>query len=205
MSRFSGELLHRAEALVALYPDPRSATIPLCHLAQEQDGYVTSDAMVHIAELVGSSAAEVQGTASFYDMLHLEPVGRYLIGICTNIACLLCKGEELLEHAEETLGVAPGGTTSDGLITLEEVECIAHCDKAPAAQVNYRYFGPLDALGFDELVVKLRAGELDEIVPPHGTLVRTPRVAPAPIPLSEIDGMRERSDAELRARQEERP
>lgn len=187
MARFSDEMLSRAEELVALYPDPRSATIPLCHLAQEQDGYVTNEAMAHIAELVGSTAAEVQGTASFYDMLKLEPVGRYVIGVCTNIACMLRGAYELLEDAEEILDLPVGATTQDHLFTLEEVECIAHCDQAPAAQVNYRYFGPLDRQSFESLVSKLRNGELNEEVPPHGTLIRIRRQAPAVIPMEEID------------------
>lgn len=192
MARFSDEMLSRAQELVSLYPDPRSATIPLCHLAQEQDGYVTNEAMEHIGELVGSSAAEVQGTASFYDMLKLEPVGRYVVGICTNIACMLRGAYEVLEDAEEVLGVPVGGTTEDGLFTLEEVECIAHCDRAPAAQVNYRYFGPLDRERFQDLVATLRNGDLDHEVPPHGTLIRVRRQAPPVVPMEEID--RERAE-----------
>jgi NADH-quinone oxidoreductase subunit E len=192
VARFSDEMLSRAQELVSLYPDPRSATIPLCHLAQEQDGYVTNEAMEHIGELVGSSAAEVQGTASFYDMLKLEPVGRYVVGVCTNIACMLRGAYEVLEDAEEVLGVPVGGTTEDGLFTLEEVECIAHCDRAPAAQVNYRYFGPLDRESFQDLVATLRNGDLDHEVPPHGTLIRVRREAPPVVPMEEID--RERAE-----------
>jgi len=185
-------MLSRAQELVSLYPDPRSATIPLCHLAQEQDGYVTNEAMEHIGELVGSSAAEVQGTASFYDMLKLEPVGRYVVGVCTNIACMLRGAYEVLDDVEEVLGVPVGGTTEDGLFTLEEVECIAHCDRAPAAQVNYRYFGPLDRESFQDLVATLRNGDLDHEVPPHGTLIRVRREAPPVVPMEEID--RERAE-----------
>jgi NADH-quinone oxidoreductase subunit E len=192
VARFSDEMLSRAQELVSLYPDPRSATIPLCHLAQEQDGYVTNEAMEHIGELVGSSAAEVQGTASFYDMLKLEPVGRYVVGVCTNIACMLRGAYEVLEDAEEVLGVPVGGTTEDGLFTLEEVECIAHCDRAPAAQVNYRYFGPLDRESLQDLVATLRNGDLDHEVPPHGTLIRVRREAPPVVPMEEID--RERAE-----------
>lgn len=196
MGRFEGEFLARAEELVGLYPEVRSAIIPLCHLAQEQDGWLTPSAIEHIAELVGATPAEVQGTASFYDMLHLEPVGRWVVSVCTNIACLLCGGEQLLTDAEELLGVAVGGTTPDGLFTLEEVECIAHCDKAPAVQVNYRYFGPLDRDGLQALLRSLAAGELDDVVPRHGVLSRVRREAPAPIPLDEIDRERARQDAE---------
>lgn len=169
------ELRQRAEELVALYPHPRSALIPICHLAQEQDGWLTPDAVAEIAELVGLTPAEVLGTASFYDMLHTEPVGRYLVTVCTNIACMLRGAYELLEHAETRLEVRAGGTTDDGMFTLEEAECLADCGRAPVCQVNHRFFGPLTAAAFDALVEDLRAGRLSEVVPHHGTLVRVRR------------------------------
>ena len=130
-SHLSAETLERARQVIALYPEPRSALIPLCHLAQEQDGWLTPEAMADIADLVGVTPAEVYGTATFYDMLHTEPVGTHLVAVCTNIACLLNGAAELLEHAESTLGVNAGGTTADGSITLEEAECLADCDRAP--------------------------------------------------------------------------
>ena len=151
---------------------PKSALIPLLHLAQEQDGYVTDDAMEHIAELVGVTPAEVLGTCSFYEMFKREPVGTYLVNVCTNISCQLLGGEELLHHAEETLGVKAGGTTADGLFTLEDVECIAACTEAPCLQVNYRYLHRVTHDEFDRLVDDLRAGRLDDEIPPHGTLAR---------------------------------
>jgi hypothetical protein len=89
MSHLSADLMERARDLVALYPEPRSALIPLCHLAQEQDGWLRPEAMSEIADLVGVTPAEVRGTATFYDMLHTEPVGTYVVSVCTNIACLL--------------------------------------------------------------------------------------------------------------------
>jgi hypothetical protein len=131
--------------------------------------------MEHVAELVGLLPAEVLSVASFYDMFKLEPVGRYVLGICTNIACMLDGAEELLHHAEQRLGVKHGATTSDGLFTLEEVECVAHCNNAPCLQANYRYFGPLTNGDFDQLVDDLSAGRLKDEVPPHGTLVRVRR------------------------------
>ncbi|MGH9181580.1 MAG: NAD(P)H-dependent oxidoreductase subunit E, partial [Acidimicrobiales bacterium] len=128
--------------------------------------------------------AEVYGTASFYDMFFTEPVGRHLVSVCTNIACLLSGGTELLEHAEKALGVNAGGTTADGEFTLEEVECIAWCDQAPAVAVNWRYFGPVTPEGFDTLCADLRAGRLADTVPPHGTLCRVRRTVglPAGVP-----------------------
>ena len=175
MARFSPENEQRARETIALYPHPRSAMLPLCHLAQEQDGWLTQEAMAHIAELLGLTAADVYGTATFYDMLFLEPVGRYMVSICTNLACLLDGAYELMEHAEQTLGIKEGATTTDGRFTLEEVECIALCDEAPCLTVNWRFFGRVTPEGFDQLVDDLRAGRLDDRVPPHGTLCRVRR------------------------------
>jgi NADH-quinone oxidoreductase subunit E len=175
MARLNGENTRRAEKLLALYPQKRSALIPMLHIAQEQDGWLTPDGIAHVAELVGLASAEVYGTASFYDMLFTSPVGRHLVSICTNLACLINGAGELLEHAEERLGIAPGATTPDGEFTLEEVECIALCGEAPCLAVNWRFFGNIDATAFDRLIDDLRTGRLAEKVPPHGTLCRVRR------------------------------
>ncbi|MGO9855702.1 MAG: NADH-quinone oxidoreductase subunit NuoE [Acidimicrobiales bacterium] len=175
MSHLGAEMRERATELVALYPQPRSALIPLCHLAQEQDGWLREEAMVEIAELCGVTAAEVRGTASFYDMLHTEPVGTYVVSVCTNIACLLGGALELLEHAEAVLGMRAGGTTPDGVFTLHEAECLADCDRTPCVQVNHRYVGAQTPESFDALLGDLRSGALSETVPAHGTLVRVRR------------------------------
>ena len=169
MSRFTPENEQLAREIIARYPRPKSATIPLCHLAQEQDGYLADDAMSHIAELVGITSAEVLGTASFYEMFKRKPVGKYLVNVCTNISCQLLGGEELLAHAESTLGISAGGTTPDGLFTIEDVECIAACTEAPACQINYRYFHRVTNDDFDEVVAEIRSGQRSDI-PPHGTL-----------------------------------
>src|SRR5436190_13131952 len=175
MGRLNPQNEGRARDLIALYPQKRSALIPMLHIAQEQDGWLMADAIGHIAELLDLTAAEVLGTASFYDMIFTHPVGRHLVSVCTNIACLLNGGYELLEHAEETLGVTPGGTTTDGEFTLEEVECIALCGNAPCMTVNWRFFGDVTAEKFDRLIDDLRAGRLADTVPPHGTLNRVRR------------------------------
>ena len=175
MSHLNAEIRGRAEALIALYPEPRSALIPLCHLAQEQDGYLTEPAMIEIAELVGVTPAEVRGTATFYDMLHTEQVGKYVVGVCTNIACLLAGGLELLEHAEGSLGINTGATTEDGLFTLEEAECRADCDIAPCVQVNHRYVRTTTPEALDGLFDELRQGGRSDEIPSHGTLIRTQR------------------------------
>jgi NADH-quinone oxidoreductase subunit F len=168
-------VVERAHELVALYPHPRSALIPVCHLAQEQDGWLRPEAIAEIAQIVGLQPAEVIGTASFYEMLRTEPVGTYVISVCTNIACMLRGAYELLDHAQEALGTRPGSTTTDGMFSLEDVECIADCGRAPCLAVNHRFFGNVTDETFDVLVDDLRAGRLSGDVPPHGTLLRVRR------------------------------
>ncbi len=179
MARFTADNQLVATEIIGRYPVAKSALISLLHLAQEQDGYVTTDAMSHIADLIGITSAEVLGTCSFYEMFKLEPVGRYLVNICTNISCQLVGGEELLHHAEKTLGIRSGNTTPDGLFTVEDVECIAACTEAPCLQVNYRYRHRITHDQFDAMVDDLRNGRLDEEVPPHGTLARVRQAIPA--------------------------
>jgi NADH-quinone oxidoreductase subunit E len=172
MARLNEANVAVAKEIMGRFPRPKSALIPLLHLAQEQDGYVTNDAMEHLAELIGITPAEVYGTASVYEMFKFHPVGRYCINVCTNISCQLLGGWELLHHAEESLGIKAGSTTPDGLFTLEDVECIAACTEAPALQVNYRYRYQVSLEQFGELIAELRSGSLDAEIPPHGTLAR---------------------------------
>ncbi len=172
MARFTAENTILAREIIARYPRAKSALIPLLHLAQEQDGYVAGDAMEHIAELVGVTPAEVLGTCSFYEMFKREPVGEYLLNVCTNIACMLLGGEELLHHVEERLGITSGSTTADGKFTVEDVECIAACTEAPCLQVNYRYFHKITHDEVDVLIDDLRHGRRAHEVPKHGTLAR---------------------------------
>jgi NADH-quinone oxidoreductase subunit E len=179
MSRLTATNLEIAREILSRYPVARSATIPLLHLSQEQNGYVTREAMQHVAELVDTTAAEVYGTASFYEMFKFEPVGKFCVNICRSISCHLLGADELLHHAEHTLGIKPGDTTADGMITLEAVECMAACTEAPAVQVNYRHRFRVTTQQFDQLVADLRAGKLDNEIPAHGTLARERQHIPA--------------------------
>ena len=173
MARLTDANTAIAREIIGRFPRPKSALIPVLHLAQEQDGFVANDAMEHIAELVGVTPAEVYGTASFYEMFKFEQIGRYCINVCTNISCQLMGGWELLEHAEQRLGIKPGGTTADGRFTLEDVECIAACTEAPALQVNYRFRYKVTPEAFDQLIDDLTNERLADEIPPHGTLART--------------------------------
>ena len=179
MARLTDANVALARQIVARYPRSRSALVPLLHLAQEQDGWLTEDAMQHIAELLGITPAEVLGTASFYEMFKREEVGRYLVNICTDIACHLNGADDLLEHAQQTLGVKAGRTTDDGIITLEDVQCIAACTEAPCLQVNYRYRYKVTSDGLDQLVADLRGGRLAGEIPLHGTLASVRQQVPA--------------------------
>jgi len=179
MARLNDANVTLAREIITRYPKARSAMIPLLHLAQQQDGYVTNEAMIHIGELVDATAAEVLGTATFYEMFKFEPVGKYLINICDTMSCALMGADELMHHAEHKLGIKAGGTTADGLITLAHAECQAACTEAPTLQVNYRFRYRVTNESFDALVDDLRAGKLDGEIPPHGTLARVRQSIPA--------------------------
>ena len=179
MARLTPDNVDLALEIISRYPVKKSALIPLLHLAQEQDGWVSEEAMEHIAELIDCTPAEVIGTCSFYEMFKREPVGRYVINVCTNIACQIMGGEELLHHLEDTLGIRSGSTTPDGMFTVEDVECIAACTEAPCLQVNYRYKHRITHDEVDVLLDDLRAGRLDEEIPPHGVLARVRQQIPA--------------------------
>ncbi|HEY5664550.1 MAG TPA: NAD(P)H-dependent oxidoreductase subunit E [Ilumatobacter sp.] len=179
MSRLSDANVAQAREIIARYPKKKSALIPLVHLSQQQNGYVTDEAMRHVAELIDVTPAEVYGTASFYEMFRFEPTGKYLINICGTLSCALMGAGELMHHAEHALGVKAGSTTADGLITLQHAECQAACTEAPTLQVNYRHRFRVTAADFDQLVDDLRAGRLDGEIPPHGTLGRNRQQIPA--------------------------
>jgi len=142
----------RAKEIVARYPHAKSALLPLLHLAQDRNGWVTPAAMEEIAELLDLTPALVLGTCSFYTMLKREPVGGLIVSVCTNVSCLVNGGPELLEALRAHLG----GTD----VLVEEVECLAACDLAPVLQVNYEFHGPLTAEAAIELVEQYRRGEL---------------------------------------------
>ena len=179
MSRLTEDNVALAREIIARYPRPKSALVPLLHLAQEQNGFVTRESMAHIGELVGVTSAEVYGTATFYEMFRFEPVGKYLVNICGTLLCALMGAHDLMHHAEQKLGVKVGGTTDDGMFTLAHAECQAACTEAPTLQVNYRYRFRVTAQDFDALVDDLRAGRLQDEIPAHGTLARVRQHIPA--------------------------
>lgn len=187
MSRLSIENLVVAREIVARYPRQKSALIPLLHLAQQQDGYITQEAMRHIAELVAVTPAEVYGTATFYEMFKFEPLGKYLINVCGTMSCALLGAEELMHHAEQRLGIKAGGTTTDGVFSLHHAECQAACTEAPCLQVNYRYRYRVTEDQLDQLIDDLADGSLDSEIPPHGTLATVRQRIPAERAVGAVD------------------
>lgn len=192
MARLNAANEALAVEMIARYPRPKSALIPLLHLVQEQDGYVTDDGLEHVANLVGVTPAEALGTCTFYEMLKRHPVGEYHVNICHGISCHLLGADDLLHHAEETLGVRQGSTTDDGKFTVEGVECIAACTEAPCLQINYRYVNKVTTDTLDQTLADLRSGARTDI-PKHGTLALTrqkieaDRMAGASVPGVAID------------------
>ena len=172
MSRLSEANVIGAKEIIGRYPKARSATIPLLHLSQQQNGYITNEAIAHVAELVGATPAEILGTATFYEMFKFEPVGKYLLNICGTLSCALLGAEELIHTAEQKLGVKVGGTSSDGMVTLERAECQAACTEAPCLQANYRFRYRMTPETLDTFIDDLVAGRLENEIPPHGTVAR---------------------------------
>ena len=142
----------RAKEIIARYPHSKSALLPLLHLAQDRRGWVTPEAMVDIAELLDLTPALVLGTCSFYSMFKREPTARLLVSVCTNVSCLVNGGPELLAHLREHYATDPE-------VHVEEVECIAACNCAPAMQVNYEYTCPATPDTAVEVIEQYKRGE----------------------------------------------
>jgi NADH-quinone oxidoreductase subunit E len=171
MSVLTPELRQQAESIVAKYPNPRSAVLPLLFLVQSVDGYLTEDGMREVAEILDLTPAQVLASASFYTMLKKRPQGEYLISVCRNIACTHRGARKVLSALEERLGVDEGGTTDDGKFSLETAECLATCDGAPSLQVNYEDFYDVTPDSAVELVDRLAHG--DEVVSYRGGAVKS--------------------------------
>jgi len=145
--------------LAARYPVKRSSLIPMLILAQRELGWVTPEAINHVAGILGLSPSDVESVASFYTMLNLKPVGRHMIVVCTNISCMLC-GSDQIEHAlVEKLGVTMGGTTADGEFTLMEAECLGSCTTAPVIQIDGEFHENLAPGTVASLIDGIRNGK----------------------------------------------
>lgn len=147
-----------AKEIIARYPQPRSALLPLLHLVQAEEGYVSSTGIEFCAELLGLTGAEVTAVATFYSMYRRTPTGDYHVGVCTNTLCAVLGGDAILAALREHLGIAHGETTADGAVTLEHIECNAACDYAPVVMVNWEFFDNQTPESARALVDALRAG-----------------------------------------------
>jgi NADH-quinone oxidoreductase subunit E len=156
---FTDETRDHARELISRYPRPRSALLPLLHLVQSEDGYVTPAGVAFCAEMLDLTKAEVGAVATFYTMYKRRPTGDYMVSVCTNTLCGLLGGDEIFAALKDQLGVGHDETTADGTITLEHAECLAACDYAPVVTVNYEFFDKQSVASASNLVTSLQQGE----------------------------------------------
>jgi NADH-quinone oxidoreductase subunit E len=145
--------------LASRYPQSRSALLPMLHLVQSTEGYVTHEGIELCAEILGISAAEVSGVSTFYTMYKRRPMGKHHVGVCTNTLCAVMGGDAIFERLKDHLDVGNDETTEDGKVTLEHIECNAACDFAPVMMVNWEFFDNQTPESAVEVVDKLRAGK----------------------------------------------
>ncbi len=148
-----------AKEIMGRYPDKRSALLPLLHLVQAQDSYLTPAGLEFCSEQLGLTGAEVSAVASFYTMYRRGPTGEYLVGVCTNTLCAVMGGDAIFDTLKEHLGIGNDETTADGLVTLQHIECNAACDYAPVVMVNWEFFDNQTCESARELVDSLRSGK----------------------------------------------
>jgi NADH-quinone oxidoreductase subunit E len=147
-----------AKEIIGRYPNKRSALLPLLHLVQGEDSYITPAGLEFCADQLGLTSAQVSAVATFYTMYRRGPTGEYLVGVCTNTLCAVMGGDAIFEDLKEHLGIGNDQTTSDGSVTLQHIECNAACDFAPVVMVNWEFFDNQTPESARELVDSLRAG-----------------------------------------------
>ena len=163
--QMSPELTARFERLQNAYPVKRSALIPMLMYAQDEFGYISDEVIAEIAARLELRTVQVDETLEYYSMLHRKPMGKYHVQVCTNVACMLRGGNELLHRAKKRLEIGHKEVTKDGIFSLEEVECIGACTGAPAMQINYDFYENLTPATFDRLIQELDYGRKAEPVP----------------------------------------
>ena len=164
MSALSARIIEEIKELPGKYPQPRSAVMPALDLAQEELGYLTSDAMTEVAAALQLDAGYVEGVATFYSLFHLAPVGKHRFYVCTNLSCMIRGAYGILDHLKEAIGTkSPGEVSADGLFSYEEVECLGACEYAPMMRLDHRYHYDLTNEKIDTLVADRRSGKWEEI------------------------------------------
>jgi NADH-quinone oxidoreductase subunit E len=155
----AADFRRQVEQLAAQYPDSRSAIMPALRLAQERHGgWLPPAALREVADALDLTPAYCKAVASFYDMYHLEPVGRHLVELCTNLSCALAGAQRVVEAFESELGIAPGETTEDGEVTFRTIECLGGCGYAPVVMIDDRYREPVRPDDVPGIVEELRGG-----------------------------------------------
>ena len=157
-----------ARAIIARYPQARSALLPMLHLVQAEDGFVSRDGIGFCAQMLSITPAEVSAVATFYTQYKRRPNGKYTVGVCTNTLCAIMGGDEIFDELSDHLGVGHDETTEDGAITLERVECNAACDYAPVVMVNWEFFDNQTPASATTIVDDLRLGK--DVAPTRGSL-----------------------------------
>ena len=155
----SEALKKKFDDLLTRYPVKRSALVPMLLFGQDEVGYVSAEIIAEVARRLGVPTIEVDEVITYYSMLRRQPAGKYHLQVCTNVSCMLCGGQEILEHCQKKLGIGHKQTTPDGTFSLEEVECLGACCGAPAMQVNYDYYENLTPEKVDALLEKLKDGD----------------------------------------------
>jgi NADH-quinone oxidoreductase subunit E len=156
---FSPETLKKIQSLIRRYPEgqQKSVLLPVLHIAQEElGGYLSVDVMDYVASFLGIQPIEVYEVATFYSMFYLDKVGKYVIEVCRTGPCAISGGEKILEHIQQKLGIKPGETTTDGIFSLKEVECLGSCGTGPVMQVNNEFYEMLTPAKVDQLIEELR-------------------------------------------------
>ena len=154
-------LYDEIQTIAARYPQRRSAVMPALRLAQERYGWLPPDAFREVAEALDLTPAYCKAVASFYDMFHLEPVGRHMIEVCTNVSCALVGAQQVLEAFQDELGIRAGETSEDGEVTLRTIECAGGCGWGTVVALNHRYRERVTAADVPAIVAELRGAEVD--------------------------------------------
>lgn len=150
------ERAQRLEEILGRYPNKQAACIPLLHLCQEQNGWISDEIICWVAERLDLSSAHVRGVVTFYTLFNTEPVGQHQVWVCRTLSCALAGGEDVLRHCEARLGIHAGETSADGKITLRSAECLASCGTAPMMQVDREYHENLTLADVDAILDRLR-------------------------------------------------
>ena len=156
--KYTPENEAKFQEYVSRYPKIDSCMLPALWLVQEQEGWVSPEAMVYVAEKLGKTPIQVYEVATFYTMFNLKPIGKYHIELCKTLSCMLCGSRELKKHIKETIGIEAGQTSEDGLFHLSEVECLGACGGAPMFALNGEYHEKLTKEKVDELIKECRNG-----------------------------------------------